>query len=93
MIIDTDVVTSKSVQVNYDEKMKSGVDKVPNKKGRETLSNLPEHLVGNEILPEHILKKTGELFSEPEREETSTSKVFLRYHVPPEVRVRSKVQE
>ena len=58
MIIDTDVVTSKSVQVNY-------VDKNNNKglkRGRETLSNLPEHLVGNDILPEHILrKKMGEI--------------------------------
>merc|ERR550532_2393694 len=64
MIIDTDVVTSTSVQVNYDQKLK---------RGRETLSNLPEHLVGNEILPEHILKKTGEAY---DPHESSTKKVF-----------------
>jgi len=80
MIIDTDVVTSTSVQVNYDQKFKRGretSDDVPNKKGRETLSNLPEHLVGNEILPEHILKKTGEAY-DPYRQDTesSTKKVY-----------------
>ena len=39
MIIDTDVVTSTSVQVNYDQKFKRGretSDDIPNKKGRET---------------------------------------------------------
>eukprot|EP00090_Calanus_glacialis_P004778 TRINITY_DN13582_c0_g1_i1.p1 TRINITY_DN13582_c0_g1~~TRINITY_DN13582_c0_g1_i1.p1 ORF type:complete len:1386 (+),score=289.54 TRINITY_DN13582_c0_g1_i1:332-4489(+) len=80
MIIDTDVVTSTSVQVNYDQKFKRGretSDDVPNKKGRETLSNLPEHLVGNEILPQHILKKTGEAYDplNPDTE-SSTRKVF-----------------
>jgi hypothetical protein len=80
MIIDTDVVTSTSVQVNYDQKIKRGretSDDIPNKKGRETLSNLPEHLVGNEILPKHILKKTGEAY-DPHRQdsESSTNKVF-----------------
>jgi len=80
MIIDTDVVTSTSVQVNYDQKFKRGretSDDIPNKKGRETLSNLPEHLVGNEILPEHILKKTGEAFEAVnEDSESTTRKVF-----------------
>ena len=57
MIIDTDVVTSKSVAVNYADKNSN-----KGKRGRETLSNLPEHLVGNDILPEHILrKKMGEI--------------------------------
>jgi len=80
MIIDTDVVTSTSVQVNYDQKMKRGRETSgdpPNTKGRETLSNLPEHLVGNEILPGHILKKTGEAYDPLNLlTESSTRKVF-----------------
>ena len=31
------------------------------KKGRETLMNLPEHLLGKEILPNHIIKRMGNL--------------------------------
>ena len=56
MILDTDVSTSTSLEVN-------GLrDYYPIKRGRgdqEELSNLPEYLVGQDILPEHILKKSG----------------------------------
>ena len=99
MILDTDVVTSKSVETSYD----SYYPDLPSKRGRgETLSNLPTHLVGNHILPEHILKRTGELAAAEDKNEveamfasTTTTVLpkivskskFKRYHVPPEVRI------
>merc|ERR1719150_2134263 len=55
MIIDTDVVTSTSVQVNKDNSVKRGRDS----SNAPSLSGLPEHLQGNQLLPEHLLKRTG----------------------------------
>jgi len=94
MIIDTDVVTSTSVQVKYDQKKKKGRDTELFKKGRETLMNLPEHLLGKEILPNHILKKMGKVatdedssdYSDVSDEDQNSSK-YKRYHIPPEIQI------
>ena len=55
MIIDTDVVTSTSVQTSYDSYYPNHPSKrarsetiLPSARGDETLSNLPTHLVGQQ---------------------------------------------
>ena len=98
MILDTDVVTSTSVKESYAPYYPTS-DKLPMKRGRETLSNLPEHIVGQDLLPEHILKRTGELESDTLDEPSPSlpeiinkSSQFKRYNVPPEVRITHGVQ-
>lgn len=88
MIIDTDVVTSTSVQVNKDNSVKRGRDS----SNAPSLSGLPEHLQGNQLLPEHLLKRTGSVDPTEESLPALVNKSkFRRYHVPPEVRIRSGV--
>ena len=117
MIIDTDVVTSTSVQVGvsekflkrntglyqvkYDQKSKKGRDTEVElfQNGRETLMNLPEHLVGQELLPDHILKKMGtaadtfedyaeeEMSASDEELELDSASKYKRYHIPPEIQI------
>ena len=117
MIIDTDVVTSTSVQVRssgelissnflfyqvkYDQKSKKGRDTEAElfQNGRETLMNLPEHLVGQELLPDHIIKKMGtaaDTFEDYADEEMSVTdeeamldnaSKYKRYHIPPEIQI------
>ena len=106
MIIDTDVVTSTSVKVKVEGKRKKGRESsdsallpTPAAGSRgETLMNLPEHLVGNEILPQHILKRAGEPAAESEAGAVTlnsgaapviinNASKFRRYQIPPEVRV------
>ena len=67
------------------------------KSSRETLQNLPEHLVGRDILPNHILKKMGEAYVDDERDQVTENdpaaelivnkSKFKRYHLPPEVQI------
>ena len=94
LILDTDVSTSTSVQLEV-----NGLrDYYPLKRGRgeqETLSNLPDYLVGQQILPNHILKKTG-LLNEVNEEKNIEPEIinkskFKRYNVPPEVRITSDI--
>ena len=86
--------------MKYDAKHKKGRDTDLDlvKSSRETLENLPEYLVGKDILPNHILKKTGEAFvddydsTEDADESLDTSNIinkskFKRYHLPPEVQI------
>ena len=91
MILDTDVVTSKSQEVTYNGYYPAADKRLPYKKGRETLSNIPEHLAGKQILPEHILKKTGEAVEESTEAASLPTLLnkskFRRYNVPPEVRI------
>lgn len=98
MIIDTDVVTSTSVKVKHDIKPKKGRDTKTDllmKSSRETLMNLPEHLIGKDILPNHILKKTGEAFvddkiNDKEQEDDELELVqFKRYNLPAEIQITS----
>jgi len=100
MIIDTDVVTSTSVKVKYDAKPKKGRDTETSlfKSSRETLMNLPEHLIGKEILPDHILKRTGEPFDDDQieladdyDENLSIVKAsdYKRYNLPAEIQITS----
>ena len=63
--------------------------------------NLPEHLLGKEILPNHIIKRMGSLatdeilhdYSDDETSETeednllANSSKYKRYHLPPEIQV------
>lgn len=63
--------------------------------------NLPEHLLGQEILPNHILKKMGSVptdeilhdYSDEERDVSEEDPLLLnsskykRYHLPPEVQI------
>ena len=68
------------------------------------MSNLPEHTVGQDVLPEHILKKTGEINSSSSEIESLTqlspslpeiitkASKFKRYNVPPEVQITHEVQ-
>ena len=57
--------------------------------------NLPEHLIGKDILPNHILKKTGEAFVEDEitdndQEDDELELVqFKRYNLPAEIQITS----
>ena len=88
--------------MKYDAKPKKGRDTDLDlvKSSRETLENLPEYLVGKDILPNHILKKTGEAFVddyESTNDEVQDTAVdasnivnkskFKRYHLPPEVQI------
>ena len=91
MIIDTDVVTSTSVQVTYDYQQLG-------KRGRgESLSDLPEHLdsaaasekemeladLSTTTVPTvHFVTKPSEV-----PEILNNVSKFKRYHVPPEVRI------
>ena len=63
--------------------------------------NLPEHLLGQEILPNHILKKMGSVptdeilhdYSDEEGDVSEEDPLLLnsskykRYHLPPEVQI------
>ena len=57
--------------------------------------NLPEHLIGKDILPNHILKKTGEAFvddkvADNEQEDDELELVqFKRYNLPAEIQITS----
>ena len=59
--------------------------------------NLPEHLIGKDILPNHILKKTGEAFDDElfdasgggAEGELAHSSEFKRYNLPPEIQITS----
>ena len=85
--------------MKYDQKTKKGRDTEVElfQNGRETLMNLPEHLVGQDLLPDHILKKmgtaadtfedyTGEEMSATGEELDPASK-YKRYHIPPEIQI------
>ena len=97
MILDTDVSTSTSVEINGGLR-----NYYPLKRGRgeqETLSNLPEHLIGQHILPDHILKRTGELSEDANEINTEDSlkpeilnkSKFKRYNVPPEIIITNEM--
>ena len=87
--------------MKYDQKSKKGRDTEAElfQNGRETLMNLPEHLVGQELLPNHILKKMGTAagaFDDYSEEEMSTTdeeemldkaSKYKRYHIPPEIQI------
>ena len=58
--------------------------------------NLPEHLIGKDILPNHILKRTGEAFvddkiNDNEQEEDDELELvqFKRYNLPAEIQITS----
>ena len=60
--------------------------------------NLPEHLIGKEILPDHILKRTGEAFDDDQidladdyDENLSIVKAsdYKRYNLPAEIQITS----
>ena len=57
--------------------------------------NLPEHLIGKDILPNHILKKTREAFVDDEitdndQEDDELELVqFKRYNLPAEIQITS----
>lgn len=83
MIIDTDVVTSTSMQVNYD-KQKKGRESPMSDMLESPMSSLPEPLVDNEI------QQLKQAFESPvvDREQIlNTVSKFKRYNVPAEVRV------
>ena len=78
--------------MKYDQKKKKGRDTETEifKKGRETLMNLPEHLLGKEILPNHIMKKMGTVATDEEADEEElleNSSKYKRYHIPPEIQI------
>ena len=91
------MILDKLSQVKYDTKPKKGRDTKTDllKSSRETLMNLPEHLIGSDILPSHILKKTGEALVDDEVavKETDDSELelvqFKRYNLPPEIQITS----
>ena len=86
-------------QVKYDQKTKKGRDTEVElfQNGRETLMNLPEHLVGQDLLPDHILKKMGTAADSSEDypgeeisltdEELDSASKYKRYHIPPEIQI------
>ncbi len=83
MIIDTDVVTSTSVQVTYDNQSLLG------KRGRgDSLSGLPEHLSSDTASSPATLP-TVHLVTKPSEAPEILNNVskFKRYHVPAEVRI------
>ena len=83
--------------MKYDQKSKKGRDTEAElfQNGRETLMNLPEHLVGQELLPDHILKKMGTAADTSEDypgeeisdEELESDSKYKRYHIPPEIQI------
>ena len=87
--------------MKYDQKSKKGRDTEAElfQNGRETLMNLPEHLVGQELLPDHIIKKMGtaaDTFEDYADEEMSVTdeeamldnaSKYKRYHIPPEIQI------
>ena len=86
--------------MKYDQKSKKGRDTEAElfQNGRETLMNLPEHLVGQELLPDHILKKMGtaaDTFDYADEEMSVTDEEVMldnaskykRYHIPPEIQI------
>ena len=84
--------------MKHDIKPKKGRDTKTDllmKSSRETLMNLPEHLIGKDILPNHILKKTGEAFVDDEitdndQEDDELELVqFKRYNLPAEIQITS----
>ena len=84
--------------MKHDIKPKKGRDTKTDllmKSSRETLMNLPEHLIGKDILPNHILKRTGEAFvddkiDDNEQEDDELELVqFKRYNLPAEIQITS----
>ena len=60
--------------------------------------NLPEHLIGKEILPDHILKRTGEAFDDEQIELNDADgenltivkgSDYKRYNLPAEIQITS----
>ena len=51
--------------------------------------NLPEHLIGQDILPNHILKKTGEALvdNDEELDIVHPESEYKRYNLPAEIQV------
>ena len=92
------MIQDKLPQVKHDIKPKKGRDTKTDlllKSSRETLMNLPEHLIGKEILPNHILKKTGEALVDDEIADTEQEDddlelvTFKRYNLPAEIQITS----
>ena len=88
--------------MKYDQKSKKGRDTEAElfQNGREILMNLPEHLVGQELLPDHILKKMGtaadtfedyaegeEMSATDEEQILDSASKYKRYHIPPEIQI------
>lgn len=99
MIIDTEVVTSTSVQVD-EGKVKQGRESLSGHSLQATslpdpvqaASLLPDHLQDPSFLPQHLHRRTGEADPTPGSPPQLLNKSkFTRYHMPPEVRVRSGV--